>query len=381
MPHDFGNHVVRAANPHARANGNPLALDIAPVVQCRLAHGHTVKINRFNMRDGRQLARAPHIPRHVADDSRRLLRLKLERNRPAREAVRVAHHLAGGKVADLDEHAVNQEVETAAFLLDMVDAVLNFVDAPALPQIWADLKAVCAQEIKHPLLRGVRRIVNRANLIEKRIEMAGGGHGGVKVAERSGGGVSGIFQRFFRRLVVGIQCGQAHDAFALHLQQSPIRYRQRHGADGLCLRQNRLASDAVAACRRLNQPALVVGQVQRQAVEFILNAVLQVVLPAELLGAANPILHRADGLCLIHAPQAVDVRMRRKRRHHFAADPVRRGIRQDDARLLFQRRQFVIELVPIHVGHNRLAAEIVRLRRLIERVRKLTHPRRLVCHA
>ena len=157
---------------HARANGNPLALDIAPVVQRRLSHGHAVQINRFDMRNGRQLARAAHIPRHVADDGRRLLRLKLERNRPARETVGVAHHLAGGKVADLDEHAVNQEVEAAAFLLDVVDTVLNFADAPALPQIRADLKAVCAQEIKHPLLRGVRRIVNRANLIKERIEMA-----------------------------------------------------------------------------------------------------------------------------------------------------------------------------------------------------------------
>ena len=65
--------------------------------------------------------------------------------------------------------------------------------------------AVFAQEIQHFPLAGKRFALQIAHVVKARVQMAGGGDGGVQVAQRPGGGIAGIFQRFRRGFVVGIE--------------------------------------------------------------------------------------------------------------------------------------------------------------------------------
>ena len=118
---DFGNHVVAPADRHARADADALALDIVPVVQRSLAHGHARELDRLDMRKRRELAGSADLPRHVLDDAGRFLGGEFIRHRPARELFGVAEILAQRKVRGLDHHAVDQKIERRARGFGKVD--------------------------------------------------------------------------------------------------------------------------------------------------------------------------------------------------------------------------------------------------------------------
>ena len=75
---DFGDDLVRAADPHPRAHGHPLALDIAIVVQRGAAHGRARQLHRGNVRQRRELARTPHFPGDAFQRSHHFFRAELK---------------------------------------------------------------------------------------------------------------------------------------------------------------------------------------------------------------------------------------------------------------------------------------------------------------
>ena len=133
------------------------------------------------MRQGGQLAGAAQLPRHPSQGGDAFLRLKLVGHRPAGELVRIAHLLPQGHVPHLDDHAVDEEVEAVPLRLNIADAALNPRKSRGSAQVRADLEAVLPQEVQHLRLGAVGRIFNGAHLVEKRVQVAGGRHGGVKV--------------------------------------------------------------------------------------------------------------------------------------------------------------------------------------------------------
>ena len=320
--HDLGNHIVGAADPHRRADGHLLALDVAPVVQRGLAHRHTVEVDGIQMGQGRQLARAAQLPGDAAQGGDAFLRLKLVGHRPPGELVREAHLLAQRKVAHLDHHAVDEEIQAAALPLNFPDALLDFLPVMRPAQVGADGEAVLPEEIQHPRLGIIGRILDGAHLIKERVKPPRRGHRRIQIAQGSGGGVAGVLQRLFGRFVVFFQRRQAHDALALHFQKPLVGDAQRHGAHRPGLGQDGLPRDAVAPGGRLHQLTVPVGQVQRQAVKLVFHIVLQLRPAGQLLRAADPVLQRADGLHLVHAPQLGDVPVWFEARQGFAAHPV-----------------------------------------------------------
>ena len=333
------------------------------------------------MRQGGQLARAAQLPGDAAQGGDTLLRLKLVGHRPTGELVREAHLLPQRQVAHLDHHAVDQEIQSAALLLNFPDALLDFLPVVGPAQVGADGEAVLPQKIQHPRLGRIGRVLDGAHLIKERVKPPRRGHRRIQIAQGSGGGVAGVLQRLPGRFVVFLQGGKAHDALALHLQQPLVGDAQRHGAHRPGLGQDGLSRDAVAAGGRLYQLTIPVGQVQRQTVELVFHIVLQLRLAGQPLRAADPVLQRADGLHLVHAPQLGDMPVGLEARQGFTAHPVRGRVRQDDAALLLQCGQLIVHFVPLLVGNDGLVQHIVGVSRLVQPVHQGTHQGCVIGHA
>ena len=160
-------------------------------------------------------------------------------------------------------------------------------------------------------------------------------------------------------LVVFLKGTQAHDAFALHLHQPFVRDLPRNAVNRLRLFRDGFADAAVAPCRRLHEFAPVVGQVQRQPVKFVFNVVKQIAPPRQLLRPRDPGVQLLQALHLVHRPQPIDMPVFRKALQRRAADFPCRAAFQHLAGFGFQRPQFVVKPVPLHVAHVRVVQHVV----------------------
>ena len=182
--------------------------------------------------------------------------------------------------------------------------------------------------------------------------------------------------------VVRFQHAQAHDALALNFQKTLPRNGQRHAADGSDLRQNGLPHHAVAPGGGLNQPALIVGQVDGQPVQLVFHRVLQRrqkffpavgQLSVELLRAGDPIPQFFLALHLAHAPQAAEVLMLLKIFQRLRAHPMGRRVGQHHARLFLHLKKLIVFLIPLRVAHGAFTAGVIENGRLIEFVHQGAH--------
>ena len=336
------------------------------------------QLDRLDVGHGRHLARSADLPADREQRRGRLLGLKLVRHRPARKLVRIAEGAARGKIADLDDRAVDHVVEIAARLLDLVHGLDRALKRRAVDLAAGGGKAVLAQEVHHLPLGGEGAALDVADVVEAGVEPARRGDGGIEVAQRAGGGVAGILERLGGAAVVRLERGDAHKRLAVHLHPALKRDRQGDRANGHGLRQNLLADDAVAARRRADQPPGLIGQVDGQAVELVLDDELQrrkrlSGVLAQLFGAPRPVLERLEGLRLAHAPQPGEVRVRLKGRQRVAADAPRGRIGQANARGLFERDQFVVHPVPLRVRDGGVVQRIILVGGFVEPVDQLAH--------
>ena len=165
--HDFGDHVVAAANPHLAADGHALALDIAEVVERGALDRHAPDVGGGEVRKGRELACAAQLPGHIQQSGGAFLGGELVGNRPAGELLGVAHGLARFKVAHLDHRAVDEEVQRFALGLDRVDALRKLLVGIGVGFIAAGGEAVFLQKGDHAIQIMVRRVFDGADLIEE----------------------------------------------------------------------------------------------------------------------------------------------------------------------------------------------------------------------
>src|SRR5262249_29293263 len=106
------NNIVGAANEHMSTQRKlqVLPLDIAHIVERTVLYRYACKINGFDSRHWSDFACAAHFPGDRLENRRRLFRLELKRNSPARELVRIAERFTRTHVGQLNHGTVNQEV-------------------------------------------------------------------------------------------------------------------------------------------------------------------------------------------------------------------------------------------------------------------------------
>ena len=334
------------------------------------------------MSHGGQLAGAAQLPGNVQQGGGVLLRRKLVGDGPAGKLVRIAHGLPGGHIPHLDHRAVDEEIQTFPPFLNLVDQSGNFVVIGGVSVKIGRGKPIFPNEGHHALHVGIGRIFDGADLIEKRVQLPFGGNSGIQIPQGACRGVPGVFQRLVVGLVVFFQHAQAHDALALNFQKALPRNGQGHAADGSGLRQNGLAHHAVAPGGGLDQLAVIVGQVDGQAVQLVFHRVLQRrqrffpavgQLSVELLRAGDPVPQFFLALHLAHAPQAADVLMLLKIFQRLRAHPMGRRVGQHHARLFLHLKQLIVFLIPLRVAHGAVAAGVIENGRLIEFVHQSAH--------
>ena len=286
--HNFRYNIVAAPDPHITADSYVFSLYISQIVQRSFFYSDSVEIHRLHMSQRRQFSRASQLPRNVQKLGHTFFRLEFIGNHPPREFFRISHLFPQRIISDLDHHAVNQPVETAAIFLDFLNAFFQGLATFAASKVRTDLKTVLPQEFKHARLAVIRRVFNRTDLVEKRIQMARSRNGRVKISQRPRGCVSRVFKRFLCRFIILFQGAQSHDALALYFQQSLVWNSLRNRVNGAGLRKNSFARNAVSACSCLDQITVFIRQVQRQPVKLVFQIVLEVFCLSQLLRTLNP---------------------------------------------------------------------------------------------
>ena len=383
--HDFRDNVVGAAHPDLAPDAHALAADVVVVVERRALHRHAANIHRGQVRQRRELARAPDLPRDFQQLGDGFLRGELKSNRPSREFVRRAQHLARAHVRNLDRRAVDQEIQRLPFLLDFMHGLQRFLDGLRRTNERADVEAVFLHKRQHILLGFKALALDITDLIKKCVQMAARRHLRIEVAQRTRSRIARVFERLGGGFIVFFEFGQAHNALALHLHPAGERDGQRNGADRHRLRQNRLADLAVSARRRLNQLPSVVCQVDRQAVELIFHAIAvfrQAARVVRLLFAAlRPRENLLFALRLVHTPEPRDVTVLLKALHHRAANAPGRRIRHALAGLFLQPAQLGVHRIPFVVGYIGFILIVIPARGLVQLVDQLAHALQIVCLA
>ena len=271
--HDLRDDLIRATDPHLRADLHPLALDVLPVVQRGALDRGPGQLHRGDVGQGRELAGAADLPGHVLQGRGDLLRLELVGHRPAGELVRVAQGLPGGEVRDLDDRAVDHVIQLGARGLHRVHRVDGSIQRVGVHLAAGHREAVLSQEVKHLALVGKAPALDVAHVVEAGRQLARRRDRRIQVAQRARCGVARVLQRLLGGFVVVFQRGELHERLAVHLHAALVGDAHRNRADGERLLQNLLAGHAVAAGRRTHQMTALIGQVHRQAVELVLHHV------------------------------------------------------------------------------------------------------------
>ena len=313
----------------------------------------------------REFTCTPQLPRNILKGGYGFLRGKLIGDCPAREFIRRAKHLTGTHIGQLNCRAVDEKVKGIPLLLDFMDKLHCVLNRIRRFHKRADRQAVFPKKIDHLLLGRKAPALDIAHLIKQGIQIPARRYLRIEVAQRTCRRVSRVLQRLRSCLVVLFKRGQTHDALALNLHASHKRNRERNAANGLRLWQNPFANLAIAACRRLNQPPAIIGEVERQAIKLILYAVFILRKPTGLrrqaLTALRPRKNLFFRLRLIHAPEPSDMAMRFKSGKHLAANAPGWRFRQAYSRLLFKPSKLRIHRIPRIVGDDGIVAVIIRL--------------------
>ena len=133
----------------------------------------------------------------------------------------------------------------------------------------------------------------------------------------------------------------------------------RHALDGAHLGQDLLAHLAVAARRRADELAALVGQIERQPVELVLQGILLLRAGGELFHAVGPVAQALGGLGLVQRPEARQVPVGHELLERLPADAPRGAVRQAEAGLLLQAQQLVKEQVVFAVRNGGVVQHVV----------------------
>ncbi len=150
---DLRDHVAGAHHDHVLARAHVLAHDVLLVVQRRQLDRHAADCDRREHRVGAQVAELADVPHHLLERRHGGRRRELPRDRPARVAPDRAEPALQLEVVDLDDDAVDLEVELAAAALPLQALRDHLVLAAEQPDVAVDAEAVLAQPLERLRVR------------------------------------------------------------------------------------------------------------------------------------------------------------------------------------------------------------------------------------
>ncbi|GHV02674.1 hypothetical protein FACS1894211_14570 [Clostridia bacterium] len=269
-PRDFGDYVVAAADKDARALLDPLALDIASVVERRFLHRRPRQLHGLQKGERRQLSRPSDLPNDLAHNRRGFLGLKFIGDRPTRKFIGKAQSVPQFQIVDLDHKAVDHVIERAFVkFFDIVPRAFGvfkqFVNARDV--------ARPLDKVQHPRLCAKSRVRARRviDVVEHDVDISAPRHIQIERADRARRAVAGIFEWLGGGLVILVKRGQAHDALALYFQRARIRDTLFQAPRLRRLRGHVLARHAVPARRRADVFPAPIGRDDRQPVQLMLH--------------------------------------------------------------------------------------------------------------
>ena len=280
---DLGDHVARAIDAHPVPLANVRAVadrgavggppgDVILVVKRRVRHHDPAHGHRGEPRDGRQRAGAAHLDLNPVEAGPGDLGRELVGERPARRRGAEAKPGLQRELVHLVDDAVDVVAKRRAALLDIRpggDQVVGGV-ADAGQRVGREPEA--AQPFDRAGLGGGERRGQRPPAIGKEMQRPARGHGRVELAQRAARGIAWVREHPpLATLVQGREIRVSHVDLAPDLDQlgdGIARQFPGQVADRQRVRRHVLARRAVAAGRRLHEPAVFVTDRQRQAVDL-----------------------------------------------------------------------------------------------------------------
>ena len=264
-PQHLRDHVAGALDFHRVADAHVEAGDLVGIVQGRVLHHDAADRDGGELGDRGQRAGAADLDFDRINGSRRLLRRKLVRQRPARAARHKTEPVLPVEPVDLVHDAVNVIAEAGAFLFDLAIGGEQFVERVAEPHQRIDRKAGAGKPAHHAELRWSRHRAHLAPGIGEEPERARGGDGRIELAQRACRRIARIGEHLLARGLLAFvqleEIGLGHIDLAAHLDDvGDMRTVQpvRNLGDGAHIRGHILALIAIAAGRPAHElPALV----------------------------------------------------------------------------------------------------------------------------
>ena len=284
---DLGDDIAGLAQDDEVADEDALAGDLLGVVQGRARNVRARDQHGFHDAVRGHAAGAPHLDADVEQARVDLLGRELVGGRPARRARGRAEGTLQVQVVNLDDDAVDLVDEAVAVHADLGDALFDGLPAREHAGVGRDRQAPVTQLLVPAHLSGrlgeVLPGLDKADAVSDHREGTLGGLGRVFLAQGAGGGVARVDEGLFPGLdPCLVECGEVGDRevdLAAHLDAGG------HGAgQGLRNRLDRpgvsghvLADVAVASGRGAHETAVLVEEVDGQAIDLDLGRHLEVV--------------------------------------------------------------------------------------------------------
>ena len=274
---DLGDDLAGLLDAHRVAFADVLAGDLGGVVQGRAGDGRTREEDRLQFGDRRDHAGAADLHADRAQGGLGLVGREFERHGPVRELARRAGPALVFEAVDLHDGAVGREGQVAAEDVEPLDRGPGRVDALLDVEIVADGKAPVPELRLERLERGEgRRGLAGAETVADDAEPTAAGLLGVEELDRAGGEVAGIgvegFAFGLAQLVEALELGEFHVDLAADLEEvGRAGERARDLADQADVGRHVVAAVAVAARDRAHEPAVLVGEGHRDAVDLGLD--------------------------------------------------------------------------------------------------------------
>ena len=281
--HDVRDHVAGALEEHRVADADVLPLDLIHVVERRVAHRDAADRHGLELRDGREHAGASDGGKDVHDARRRLARLELPRDGPARRARDLTEPTLQREIVHLDHDAVDLVGERVALALELGIEGAGGRHGVEHAAVRHGLEAPVLEGIEHRPEGRELRAAHLAHAVTDEVERPGRGDARIELLQRPGGGVPRVREhRLARLLALPVQPAEHLDRqvhFAADLEQLGDRVRtavepERYTPNRADVRRDVLADDAVAARRTGGEHPVLVDELDGDPVDLRLADVL-----------------------------------------------------------------------------------------------------------
>ena len=151
-PDDLGDHVARPLHHHRVAGADVPLGDHVLVVQRRAGDGDAADMHRFQLGNRGERPGAPDRDRNAVQHGFRLLGRELAGDRPARRAAGGAEARLPVEAVDLEDHAVDFEVQAKPFGLDLAIERARLVEAVAAQGVGGEREPPFLEPREHVAL-------------------------------------------------------------------------------------------------------------------------------------------------------------------------------------------------------------------------------------